>query len=162
VNVLAREFTVDPRQGAGMTATGSVQEDIDMHALTSIPTAHAYAGPGGGPFFGFLMFLFWMAIIFMVVRFVVRGRRPWRDGPAPGDSARAVLAERYARGEIDVDDFQARSQVLLDRKETESSPLNRASSLFTARSARTILAERYARGEIDADEYRERLANLDT
>jgi len=52
--------------------------------------------------------------------------------------------------------------VLHDRKETESSPLNRASSLFAARSARAILAERYARGEIDADEYRERLANLDT
>jgi putative membrane protein len=138
-----------------------VQEDIPMHALTIIPTAHAYGGPGGSPFFGFLMFLFWMAIIFLVVRFFVRGRRPWQGDPGPGDSARSILAERYARGEIDAEELQARSQVLRDRREPDASPLNRASSMFAARTARAILAERYARGEIDADEYRERLANLD-
>ena len=50
-------------------------------------------------FFGFWVFLF--AVVF---------RRRWQV--APGQSAEAVLAERYARGEIDEAEFQERRSVL--------------------------------------------------
>jgi len=106
------------------------------------------------------MFLIWIAIIFLVFRFVIRGGCRWRDETAPADRARDVLAERYARGDIDADEYRQRSEVLGDRQHAPDSPISRASDAFTLRSARGILAERYARGEIDADEYRARSETL--
>lgn len=125
----------------------------------------AHAGPyhGGPGFGGFLMFLFWIVVIFFAVRFfVLRGGRPWRDGPGSADSARDILADRYARGDIDSEEFRARSQTLHDQQSREASPLTRARNMVAMRSVHTILAERYARGEIDAEEYRERLRNLES
>lgn len=107
------------------------------------------------------MFLLWIAIIVLVVRFfVLRGGRPWRDGPGPADRVHDILAERYARGDIDAEEFRARSQTIHDQQSQDASPLTRARGAFAMRSAQSILAERYARGEIDAEEYRERLRNL--
>jgi putative membrane protein len=53
--------------------------------------------------------LFWFLLFFVVFRFFFwRGRRgPWRyahDGP----DARAILAERYARGEITHEEYRER------------------------------------------------------
>ncbi len=107
------------------------------------------------------MFLLWIALIFLVIRFVSRGRGPWRGGHASVDRARDILAERYARGEIEAEEFQTRSQTLRDLRRQEPSPVSRARDMFAARSAYSILAERYARGEIDAEEYRERIRNLE-
>lgn len=137
-----------------------------MHAVALAQTAVAHAGPyEGGPggwwFGGFLMFLFWIAVVVLCIRFVVPGLRSWRGGSGRGDRASEILAERYARGEIEGEEYQARSQVLRDRRMHEPSPIDRARGAFATRSVHTILAERYARGEIDADEYRERLRNLE-
>ena len=55
------------------------------------------------------MLLIWIVVIFFVVRFVVRGRH--RD-LSPMDRARGVLAERYARGEIDAEEYRQRSETL--------------------------------------------------
>ncbi len=134
-----------------------------MDVFASIPVAHAYhGGPGGWWFGGFVMFLFWIAIIFLFVRFVAFGSRPWHNGPPSVDRASDVLAERYARGEIETEEYEARSQVLRDRRMREPSPFGRARGMFATRSVQAILAERYARGEIGADEYRERLRNLES
>jgi uncharacterized membrane protein len=77
------------------------------------------------------------------------------------DRAHDLLSDRYARGEIEVEEFQTRSQTLRDLRRQEPSPMTRARGMFATRSAYNILAERYARGEIDADEYRERIRNLE-
>ena len=60
--------------------------------------------------------ILWIVVVFTIVRFVIfgrfggRGRGPW--GPSPMDQARGVLAERYARGEIDAEEFRTRSETL--------------------------------------------------
>jgi putative membrane protein len=50
--------------------------------------------------------LFWITTVFLLVRFVFWRRGPWsgRRGPDP----RAILAERYARGEITHDEYRER------------------------------------------------------
>lgn len=51
--------------------------------------------------------LFWILVCFFVLRlFFWRGRGYWR-GPG-GPDARAILAERYARGEITNDEYRER------------------------------------------------------
>jgi putative membrane protein len=52
--------------------------------------------------------LFWFLLFFLCVRlFFWRGRRgPW--GYYRGPDARAILAERYARGEISHDEYRER------------------------------------------------------
>jgi putative membrane protein len=54
--------------------------------------------------------LFWFLVFFLLVRFVFwRGRRgPWGYyGPREPD-ARAIVAERYARGEITYNEYRER------------------------------------------------------
>ena len=136
-----------------------------MEQLAYAQPVLAHAGPyhGGPGFGGFLVVLFWIAVIVLAVRFfALRGGRPWRGGPGSNDHVRDILAERYARGEIDSDEYQARSQALQELQSREGSPLTRARDAFAMRSVHTILAERYARGEIDVEEYRERLRNLES
>jgi putative membrane protein len=52
--------------------------------------------------------LAWLLAFFLLARFVFwrGGRGPWRPSPAP--DPRAILAERYARGEIDHDEYRER------------------------------------------------------
>jgi putative membrane protein len=52
-----------------------------------------------------LWLLFWAALIGTAVWLISR-RRARRDGPL--DSARALLAERYARGELSGEEFRER------------------------------------------------------
>jgi putative membrane protein len=73
---------------------------------------HAWSQDGPGEWWWLwrlLMLLVWIVVIFFVVRFVVRGRH--RD-LSPMDRARGVLAERYARGEIDAEEYRQRSETL--------------------------------------------------
>jgi putative membrane protein len=51
--------------------------------------------------------------VFLLVFLVVL--RPWRRRRWHGMGGEHVLAERYARGEIDEDEYRARRQVLRDR-----------------------------------------------
>ena len=70
----------------------------------------------GHMFFGsFMMLLFWGGLIILIVLAVRRmGGGPARggDGPAPGNRALEILEERYARGEIDKEEFEERKQLL--------------------------------------------------
>lgn len=76
------------------------------------------------------------------------------------DRAEDLLAERFARGEIEAEEYQARSRALRELRQREPSPMDRVGWMYATRSAHSILAERYARGEIEADEYRRRLEDL--
>jgi putative membrane protein len=59
--------------------------------------------------------LLWFLVFFVFVRFVFwRGRRgPWGYG-RPGPDPQMVLAERYARGEITLDEYRERRSHLAD------------------------------------------------
>jgi putative membrane protein len=56
--------------------------------------------------FGLAWLAFWVGVVFLIVRAVRGGGRP------QGSSALSVLEERYARGEIDRDEFFERRRVL--------------------------------------------------
>ena len=61
-------------------------------------------GPGGWwPIFPLFWLLLWGVLIFALVR----GRRGWGRWNQ-GQSAKDVLAERYARGEIDGEEYRER------------------------------------------------------
>ena len=61
--------------------------------------------------FGFLwMALFWVGVILLVVWAV---RRPDDDTTGTRGRALEILEERYARGELDADEFTARRQQLV-------------------------------------------------
>ena len=58
--------------------------------------------------------LFWLLVFVIVLRFVVwRGRGPWAGHRGP--DARAILAERYARGEISHQEYRERLGHLEER-----------------------------------------------
>jgi putative membrane protein len=61
--------------------------------------------------------LFWLLVFFLFVRlFFWRGRRgPWAHYHQAGPDARAILAERYARGEITHDEYRERLGNLEER-----------------------------------------------
>lgn len=83
----------------------------------------ASGGPWGGGWDGGWLLarlaftILWIVVVFAIVRFVIFGRfgrfgrgRGW--GPSPMERAQGVLAERYARGEIDAEEYRARSETL--------------------------------------------------
>ena len=68
---------------------------------------------GGGWIFGPIMMILFIAVIVAVVVPVVR----WLGGVGGGPGARPkaaldILEERFARGEIDKDEFEQRGQIL--------------------------------------------------
>ncbi len=70
----------------------------------------------GHMFFGsFMMLLFWGGLIILIV-FAVRsmgtGSPRGGDGPAPGNRALDILEERYARGEIEKEEYEERRRLL--------------------------------------------------
>jgi putative membrane protein len=67
----------------------------------------AHEGPGA---WGLLFPLFWLAV---VVGLVFLFRRRWHTDHVR--SGRAVLAERYARGEISEEEYRSRAAVLKER-----------------------------------------------
>ena len=69
---------------------------------------HAGWGPGPWwPLFPLLWIVLWGVVIFAVFRFRGRWQRP--------HSAHDVLADRYARGEISVEEYRERLNVLKER-----------------------------------------------
>ena len=90
--------------------------------FSSLATVAAHPvgwGWGWGPGPWFLIFpLFWLGVIALFFAVGARRRRQyWAEGgwgPQRGVSgARGVLAERFARGEIDEAEYRARLEVLL-------------------------------------------------
>ena len=64
--------------------------------------------PGGWHWwFAPIWILFWVAVVVLVLRF-----SPWRRRCDRRPDARAILAERFARGEIDAAEYAARRDVL--------------------------------------------------
>jgi len=63
---------------------------------------------GFGMFGGFGMLLFWGIFIFIILVAV----KSVRDGSKESNNARRILDERYARGEIDEEEYEKRKRVL--------------------------------------------------
>lgn len=66
-------------------------------------------GDGWFPFLPLVIIAIWIAVIFTL-------RRRWRRGWQFQHSGESVLAERYARGEIDEAEFRNRRKVLRDKQ----------------------------------------------
>ena len=77
-------------------------------------------GWGGWLLMTLVMIVFWAAVItavVLVVRYVAGSGRPGA-GPGPSGPARAedLLAERFARGEIDDDEYRQRLTLLREHR----------------------------------------------
>ncbi len=68
---------------------------------------YEWHGFGGG-----IMWIFWILIIAALVWFVVSAARRTNTPPYREKSAREILEERYARGEIDRDEFELKKKDL--------------------------------------------------
>lgn len=76
--------------------------------------SHDFGDNGGSDWWWVprLFFLsLWVIFAIVVVRWLVWGRRNERRS-SPMDRARGILAERYARGEIDEAEFRQRNEQL--------------------------------------------------
>jgi len=75
-------------------------------------------GYGMGGFGGFVMIIFWVLIIVgvvLVIRYFTTGHTAGRSSQVVNDPLQ-ILRERYARGEIDTEEFEARRKVLEGEK----------------------------------------------
>ncbi|HEX5542616.1 MAG TPA: SHOCT domain-containing protein [Micromonospora sp.] len=74
---------------------------------------HMYDGGWMWPMWGMMM-LFWLGLAALVVWLPVRFAKPHSSGPGGDDlaAARRILAERYARGELDHDEYNQRLENL--------------------------------------------------
>jgi putative membrane protein len=79
--------------------------------MTTLLATHEHWGHAGGGWF-FLFPLAWILVLFLI--FGVLRRTLWRRDHHRFQSAsgRSLLAERYARGEIDEQDYRQRLAVL--------------------------------------------------
>jgi putative membrane protein len=77
--------------------------------MNAIPLMHA---AGAWPWLAPLWILLWIVVFATIFRFVVfRGRGPWgRRAARP--TASEILAERFARGEIDDAEYRSRLETL--------------------------------------------------
>ena len=77
-----------------------------------------WTGWGYGMFLGPLFMILVLAAVIAVTVVIVRGLggpQPWAPPPHPGPPGRTpldILKERYARGEIDKEEFEERRRVL--------------------------------------------------
>lgn len=70
-------------------------------------------GTGGWIAMAFVMIVFWTIVVVAIVA-VMRSNQWRRPEPGPGraDDAERILAERFARGEIDADEYKQRRDIL--------------------------------------------------
>ncbi len=77
--------------------------------------SHNWAGEAGHMAFGSLgMILFWGGLILLIVLTIrwFGGTSGDADRPAAGSAALETLQKRFARGEMEKDDFEERKQLL--------------------------------------------------
>jgi putative membrane protein len=91
-----------------------------MHILATTIFADSWHHDGPGWWIVFVP-LFWIAVIGGLV-LLLRSRGGWGPPRAAGhrESALDVLEGRYARGEIDVDEYRERRRVLTEHGERPS------------------------------------------
>jgi putative membrane protein len=80
-------------------------------------------GSGAGPWLAMIlmMLVFWGGLI-AIVMLAIRGNfgsPRWARTTSPDRDADEMLAERYARGEIDEDEYRKRREVLRDRQSSQ-------------------------------------------
>lgn len=84
--------------------------------LTGLIVASLAAHPGGGGFGFGLLFLILIPLFFLglFILFASIGRRRWMMHRAelPARGAESTLAERFAQGDIDEQEYRARLEVL--------------------------------------------------
>lgn len=87
-----------------------------MSTLTALALTPLHRGDFDGPPFPFLLvpLTFWLVLVGLVVWFVLNRRRDARAGGVL--AGEQVLAERYAAGEIDEEDYRARRAVLREKR----------------------------------------------
>lgn len=80
---------------------------LSLVAQAGGPRDWGWAAGGGGPWW-ILFPLLWIVLIGTVIWLVARdrGRRP--DSASPGQRATEILATRFARGEIDSEEYRQR------------------------------------------------------
>jgi putative membrane protein len=82
--------------------------------MEAIVMMYTYGGGASWFLMGLMMVLVWGGIITAVI-FVMRGGGRHPVPPRPHDVSEHILAERFARGEIDEEEFQKRLGVLQGR-----------------------------------------------
>ena len=106
---------------------------MDISTINDV-TLLAFGGRGdhrgGGAFFGFLLFALGVVAVIAIVRAVQRRRHPELYGPDAWrrrhhrhttSSAQAILAERFAKGELTADEYDTARHVL-DRRDDSDEP----------------------------------------
>ncbi len=73
---------------------------------------HMMWGGGMGGLFGIVMMLIMVALIAAVVALIWRAINPGKSQTTSDDSALGILKERYARGEIDKQEYEERRRIL--------------------------------------------------
>jgi putative membrane protein len=80
--------------------------------LTTLATTVAHGPYGVFPFFWIFPLLWFLLAVTVIVLVSRRWRRTGGPGWGPGASGESVLAERFARGDIDEVEYRARLEVL--------------------------------------------------
>ena len=75
----------------------------------TVPLMHA-AGPW--PWIAPLWIAFWIVVVFSVLRFTLWRRGAWCGPRSMSSGPDQILAERFARGEIDAAEYQSRRDAL--------------------------------------------------
>lgn len=73
---------------------------------------HMGWGSGPGGMLGFAPMALWWGVLILVVALIVKWLLDAGTGRRSDGAAREILAERYARGEIDREEFQKRRRDL--------------------------------------------------
>lgn len=123
---MLRWITSGLRHGGRAVTTITAAAALSLAALLAPATAWAQQGPQdygysmmggwGGWFLGPIMMIVFIAIAVVVVVLLVRWLGGTGQAPhahhSPGRTSLDILKERYARGEIDKDEFEERRRVL--------------------------------------------------